>query len=56
MGEKADPRQAATFEELLRAYLYEYEQKALLRVPVRKGLVDGDTIPVCWIHLHYAER
>lgn len=37
MGKKADPGQVATFEELLRACLY--EQEALLRIFVRKGLV-----------------
>lgn len=37
MGEKADPGQAVTFEELLRACLY--EQEALLPVLERKGLV-----------------
>lgn len=37
MGEKADPGQVATFEEVLRTCLY--EQEALRRVLVRKGLV-----------------
>lgn len=37
IGEKFDPRHVATFEELLRACLY--EQEALRRVLVRKGLV-----------------
>ncbi len=37
MAEKLDPRQVATFEELLRACLY--EQEALRRVLVRKGLL-----------------
>jgi len=37
MAEKLDPRQIVTFEELLRACLY--EQEALRRVLVRKGLL-----------------
>ncbi len=37
IGEKLDPHQVATFEELLRACLY--EQEALRRVLVRKGLL-----------------
>ncbi len=37
MAEKADPKQLVTFEELLRACLY--EQEAPRRVLVRKGLV-----------------
>ncbi len=37
MAEKLDPRQVATFEELLRACLY--EQEALRRVLVRKGVL-----------------
>ena len=37
MAEKLDPRQVVTFEELLRTCLY--EQEALRRVLVRKGLV-----------------
>ncbi len=37
MAEKLDPKQVATFEELLRACLY--EQEALRRVLVRKGLL-----------------
>ncbi len=39
MAEKLDPRQIATFEELLRACLY--EQEALRRVLVKKGLVSN---------------
>ncbi len=37
MAEKLDPRQVVTFEELLRACLY--EQEALRRVLVREGLL-----------------
>ncbi len=37
MAEKLDPRQVLTFEELLRAIVY--EQKALRRILVRKGLL-----------------
>ncbi len=37
MAEKLDPRQVVTFEELLRAIVY--EQKALRRILVRKGLL-----------------
>lgn len=37
VAEKLDPRQVVTFEELLRACLY--EQEALRRVLVRKGLL-----------------
>ncbi len=39
---KPDPRQVATFEELLRACLY--EQEALRRVLVRKGLVTNEEV------------
>jgi len=39
MAERADPKQLVTFEELLRACLY--EQEALRRVLVRKGLVSN---------------
>ncbi len=42
MAEKLDPRQVATFEELLRACLY--EQEALRRVLVRKGLVTNEEV------------
>lgn len=37
MAEKLDLKHAVTFEELLRSCLY--EQEALMRVLVRKGLV-----------------
>ncbi len=37
MAEKLDPRQVVTFEELLRSIVY--EQKALQRILVRKGLL-----------------
>ncbi len=42
MAEKLDPRQIATFEELLRACLY--EQEALRRVLVRKGLLTNEEV------------
>ncbi len=42
MAEKLDPREIATFEELLRACLY--EQEALRRVILRKGLVTNDEV------------
>ncbi len=42
MAEKLDPQQIATFEELLRACLY--EQEALRRVLVRKGLVTNEEV------------
>ncbi len=42
MAEKLDPKQVATFEELLRACLYETE--ALRRVLVQKGLVSSEEV------------
>ncbi len=39
MAEKLDPRQVVTFGELLRAIMY--EQKALRRILVRKGLLSS---------------
>ena len=42
MAQKADPKQLVTFEELLRACLY--EQEALRRVLVRKGLVSNEEV------------
>ncbi len=42
MTEKLDPRQVVTFEELLRACLY--EQEALRRVLVRKGMVTNEAV------------
>jgi len=42
MAEKLDPQQVATFEELLRTCLY--EQEALRRVLVRKGLVTNEEV------------
>jgi len=42
MGQRADPKQTVTFEELLRSILY--EQEALRRVLVRKGLVTNDEV------------
>ncbi len=42
MAEKLDPRQVATFEELLRACLY--EQEALRRVLVRKGVLTNEDV------------
>ncbi len=42
MAEKLDPQQIVTFEELLRACLY--EQEALRRVLVRKGLLTNEEV------------
>ncbi len=42
MGERADPPQVATFEELLRSVMY--EQEALRRVLVRRGLLSNDEV------------
>ena len=42
MAERADPKQLVTFEELLRTCLY--EQEALRRVLVRKGLVSNEEV------------
>ena len=42
MSEKIDSGQVTTFEELLRACLY--EQEALRRVLVRKGLVSNGEV------------
>ncbi len=42
MAEKLDPRQISTFEELLRACLY--EQEALRRVLVRTGIVTNEEV------------
>jgi len=42
MAEKLDPREIATFEELLRACLY--EQESLRRVLVRKGLLTNEEV------------
>ncbi len=42
MAEKLDPKQVATFEELLMTVLY--EQEALRRVLVRKGLLTNDEV------------
>ncbi len=42
MAEKLDPRQVATFEELLRACLY--EQEATRRLLVRKGVLTNDEV------------
>ncbi len=42
MAEKADSRQVTTFEELLRACLY--EQGALRRVLVRKDLLTNEEV------------
>ncbi len=42
MAEKLDTRQVVSFEELLRACLY--EQEALQRVLVRKGLVTNEEV------------
>ncbi len=42
MAEKLDPRQVATFEELLRAVLY--QQEALRLVLVRKGVLTNEEV------------
>ena len=42
MAEKLDPRQVATFEELLRSMMY--EQEATRRVLVRKGLLTNEEV------------
>ena len=42
MAEKLDPQQIVTFEELLRACLY--EQEALRRVLVRKGVLTNEEV------------
>ncbi len=42
MAEKLDPKQVVTFEELLRSVMY--EQEALRRVLVRKGLLTNDEV------------
>lgn len=42
MAEKLDPRQIATFEELLMTVLY--EQEATRRVLVRKGLLTNEEV------------
>ena len=42
MAEKLDPRQVITFEQLLRAMMYETE--ATRRVLVRKGLLTNDEV------------
>ena len=42
MAAKLDPKQVATFEELLRACLY--EQEALRRVLVRKGVLTNEEV------------
>ncbi len=42
MAEKLDPRQVVTFEELLRAMMF--EQEATRRVLVRKGLLTNQEV------------
>ena len=42
MAEKLDSRQVVTFEELLMTVLY--EQEALRRVLVRKGVLTNDEV------------
>ncbi len=42
MAEKLDPKQVATFEEVLMTVLY--EQEALRRVLVRKGVLTNDEV------------
>jgi len=42
MAEKLDPRQVVTFEELLRAMMFETE--ATRRILVRKGLLSNEEV------------
>ncbi len=42
MADKLDPQQVVTFEELLRAMMY--EQEATRRVLVRKGLLTNEEV------------
>lgn len=42
MAEKLDPRQVVTFEELLRAMMF--EQEATRRVFVRKGMLTSEEV------------
>ncbi len=42
MAEKLDPRQLVTFEELLRAMMF--EQEATRRVLVRKGMLTSEEV------------
>ncbi len=42
MAEKLDPRQVVTFEELLRAMMF--EQEATRRVLVRKGMLTSEEV------------
>jgi len=42
MAQRADPKQTVTFEEVLRGILY--EQEALRRILVRKGLVSNEEV------------
>ena len=42
MAQRADPKQTASLEEVLRSILY--EQEALRRVLVRKGLVKNEEV------------
>ena len=42
MAEKLDPKQVATFEELLRSMMY--EQEALRRVLVRTGVLTNEEV------------
>ncbi len=42
MAEKLDPQQVTTFEELLRACLY--EQESLGRVLVRRGVLTNEEV------------
>jgi len=42
MAQRADPKQTVTFEEVLRSILY--EQEALRRILVRKGLVTNEEV------------
>ncbi len=42
MAEKLDPKQVVTFEELLRAMMF--EQEATRRILVRKGLLANEEV------------
>ena len=42
MAQRADPKETASLEEVLRSILY--EQEALRRVLVRKGLVKNEEV------------
>ncbi len=54
MAEKLDPKQVVTFEELLRSMMY--EQEALRRVLVRKGLLTNEEMLEHYNELRKLER